>query len=78
MLIKLIIPLIFGEEDTGRDYLFAPVDMKIVALSGIGEEGVSNKIFLESTSPVMNPKFGVVKIFMTACILKMKMLTNSI
>lgn len=59
-------PIDFGGEDTEKDYLYAPVDMKIVALRGIGDINVSNKIFLESVEPVRTPAFGVTKIFMTA------------
>ncbi len=59
-------PIDVGGMDSGRDYLFAPVDMKVTALSGIGNKLVSNKIFLESVNKVKTPKWGTTKIFMTA------------
>lgn len=59
-------PVDLGGLDSGRDYLYAPVDMKIVALNGIGNPKVSNKIFLESVNKVKTPNCGTTKIFMTA------------
>lgn len=59
-------PIDLGGMDSGRDYLYAPVDMKIVALNGIGSKTVSNKIFLESVEKVQTVKHGKTKIFMTA------------
>jgi hypothetical protein len=59
-------PIDLGGMDGGRDYLYAPVDMKIVALNGIGNSKVSNKIFLQSVDKVVTPKHGTTKIFMTA------------
>ena len=59
-------PIDLGGMDSERDYLFAPVNMKIVKIDGIGNKNVSNKIFLESSVPVYTPKFGKRKIFLTA------------
>ena len=59
-------PVDLGGSDGGRDYLYAPVDMKVVALNGIGSSTVSNKVFLESVNKVVTPKYGTTKIFMTA------------
>ncbi len=59
-------PIDIAGMDGGRDYLYAPVDMKITALNGIGNPNISNKIFLESVNPVKTPAFGTTKIFMTA------------
>ncbi len=59
-------PIDLGGMDGGRDYLYAPVDMKVVALRGIGSSTVSNKIFLESIDAVQTPAWGKTKIFMTA------------
>jgi hypothetical protein len=59
-------PIDLGGMDSGRDYLYAPVDMVIVKINGINDKNVSNKIFLESIKKVNTQKFGKVKIFMTA------------
>lgn len=59
-------PIDLGGMDGGRDYLFAPVNMMVIKINGIGNSNVSNKIFLESINPVYTPKYGKKKIFMTA------------
>lgn len=59
-------PIDLGGMDSGRDYLYAPVDMRVVKINGINNKDVSNKIFLESINLVNTPRYGKVKIFMTA------------
>lgn len=59
-------PIDIGGMDSGRDFLYATVDLKVLAISGIGSSSVSNKLFLTSVNKVNTPKWGKVQIFLTA------------
>lgn len=44
--------------DGQQSAYFAPVDMKVVAIRGVGNSGVTNTIWLETTETVQTPTFN--------------------
>ena len=51
--------------DTGKDPIYCPCDeMKVTSIKGIGNNSITNTIWLVSTSPVITPTF-VDKVFIT-------------
>lgn len=51
--------------DTGKDSIYCPCDeMKVVAIRGIGQNNITNTVWLVSTSKVITPTFNDI-VFMT-------------